>query len=653
MAVEIIPGFSATITSLVNDELNAVQAVRGQQASEQDLGFQTAIAGGMSYDDQVAYLQNELATEKASPLVSADRVAQIQSQLTTTQASARAQDYETAYKSNLAEVAAGKMTAQQNLDFLNTQLGMTSDPALKSEIQTNIDSASADVFAYNTTILQNDQQHAVTSKSASLLTGAIAETQSHMATMTMNGDQVAATADAAAIANLQSNLGTVTIQNSLNDAAVKSLTKGTGAADKLSFLNGQIQNGDSTIPVTVGGQDYASSQAYWTQLKASYLAGNNSTFATSQNDFGVFSSFFAEQTKAMQAQIDSSVKSNGYVTSAVIDNLQSQFKQFSADPDVAAYTPQLQTLQDTIIGGAVQNMASAVVDFAKGDTTSTGSNGVDFSNADVALNNLATKYGVNLDAYRLQNQVNTKAFMDSSNTDQNVPTTSASEATPDVKAPVVEPPSPTLDTGDSSNPLKKLDGTQISPPAETTPTETTPTETQIAASGTHTVAAGDTLSAIAAKNGTTVAALMSANPDITNANQIAVGQQIKLPTTPIAPAPVAPTAALPITPATPVVAPKAPAVVAPAAPVVPTVKPPAPVPPAPVATVVPPTENMAPVASTVVAPQVQSYKIASGDTLSAIAAKSGTTVNAIMAANPSITNANMINAGATISIPTK
>lgn len=46
-----------------------------------------------------------------------------------------------------------------------------------------------------------------------------------------------------------------------------------------------------------------------------------------------------------------------------------------------------------------------------------------------------------------------------------------------------------------------------------------------------------------------------------------------------------------------------------------------------------------------------SYSVASGDTLSQIAAKNGTTVQAIMAANPGITNANNIQAGQSINMP--
>jgi LysM repeat protein len=46
-----------------------------------------------------------------------------------------------------------------------------------------------------------------------------------------------------------------------------------------------------------------------------------------------------------------------------------------------------------------------------------------------------------------------------------------------------------------------------------------------------------------------------------------------------------------------------------------------------------------------------SYRIQSGDTLSALARKNGTTVSALMQANPQIKNANLIYAGAQLNIP--
>ena len=49
--------------------------------------------------------------------------------------------------------------------------------------------------------------------------------------------------------------------------------------------------------------------------------------------------------------------------------------------------------------------------------------------------------------------------------------------------------------------------------------------------------------------------------------------------------------------------------------------------------------------------KIPQYKIKSGDTLSQIAKKKGFTLKQLMAANPSITNANKIRAGANLKLP--
>jgi LysM repeat protein len=78
-------------------------------------------------------------------------------------------------------------------------------------------------------------------------------------------------------------------------------------------------------------------------------------------------------------------------------------------------------------------------------------------------------------------------------------------------------------------------GTSGSPVATTKPTATGGVKPTV-----YTVAPNDTLSGIAAKFGVTTAALLEANPQIKDPNQIAVGDQITIPpkTAPATPTPV-------------------------------------------------------------------------------------------------------------------
>jgi putative chitinase len=127
------------------------------------------------------------------------------------------------------------------------------------------------------------------------------------------------------------------------------------------------------------------------------------------------------------------------------------------------------------------------------------------------------------------------------------------------------------------------------------------------------VVPGDTLSKIAARYKTTVAAIVSANPTIKNVNLIQVGQKFVIPA--------GGTASTPTTP------------------------PPAPAPsPTPTTTTHPPAATTPPPAAT-----ATTHTVVAGDTLGKIAAKYHTTITAVAIANK-IKNVNLIRVGQKLTI---
>ncbi|MFN2130572.1 MAG: LysM peptidoglycan-binding domain-containing protein [Anaerolineae bacterium] len=123
---------------------------------------------------------------------------------------------------------------------------------------------------------------------------------------------------------------------------------------------------------------------------------------------------------------------------------------------------------------------------------------------------------------------------------------------------------------------------------------------------TVTVVAGDTLARVAARCGTTVQAILAANPTIENPNLIYVGQAIEIPGGQEATPTATPTSTSSPTPT-----------------------------PMPTSTPTPTT-----------------YVVQPGDTLTRIARRFGTTVDAILADNPTIENPNLIYVSQVIQIPT-
>ncbi len=128
-------------------------------------------------------------------------------------------------------------------------------------------------------------------------------------------------------------------------------------------------------------------------------------------------------------------------------------------------------------------------------------------------------------------------------------------------------------------------GSGTPPPA--TGGNDSPGQTPAAGGGDYTVRSGDTLSGIAARNGVSLSALIAANPQISNPNLIHPGQTIHLPGS----------------------------------------------------------------ANTGATPSGGNVTVRSGDTLSAIASRNGVSVSALIAANPQISNPNLIYPGQTVHLP--
>ncbi|MFN2228258.1 MAG: LysM peptidoglycan-binding domain-containing protein [Anaerolineae bacterium] len=165
----------------------------------------------------------------------------------------------------------------------------------------------------------------------------------------------------------------------------------------------------------------------------------------------------------------------------------------------------------------------------------------------------------------------------------------------------------------------EMPGAQGATPTATTQATPTPTSTPTGTTTTYVVQPGDTLTRIAQRFGTTVQAILAANPQITNPNLIYVGQVIEIPGGQA----VTPTPTPTTTPVTPT--------------------------PTPTPTTTTPTPTPTPTSTP--SGTTTTYVVQPGDTLTRIAQRFGTTVQALLAANPQITNPNLIYAGQVIEIP--
>lgn len=506
---------SNNIASVIDSAVTAIRATRATEQAKTEADFQQAITDGLSYDGQVAYRQKQLADEQASSFSDPQYETQLTTSITSLNKLARFARYRAKYQMSLADLSSGKISAQQQLDMLNDQLSQTTDPDLQQEIQGEITTATTAVKNYNDTILSNEVKKAQNDGSPKVLSTAISDVQDKRSLAQLDGNDEAVSAYDNTLTVLKGQLGQVQIEDSMNSAQVKSITKGLGVFDKVDELNSQIANADSTVSVTINGTRYASAQDFWTQLRDGYIAGNG---------VGIWKDMFTELNSYYKDTIDAATARDGYATTMTLDSVKNTLDGVKNRPEMQPYLDRINTIETNVLAYAMDSTAKKIISVA--DFTG------DFQTATQQLLDFSKKYGVDTDSYRLQmaNDLAQQALQ------QNIPPADVlkkSGLNPETFAtPTATPTTPAATT-------------------PTTPVAATPIPgaTPVADGAAHLVVAGDTLSSIATKNNVTVAQLLELNPQLkANPNLIKPGESIALPTTPTGTPVATPTPAVPVPP---------------------------------------------------------------------------------------------------------
>ncbi len=509
---------SVDLRNTVQSAITAVRAVRRSETARKQSEFQKAISDGLSYEDQLKFLQKQKEEEGSiGTLGDSEFIAALDKDIASTKQLVRFAKFRSKYQDSLASLNSGKTTADQQLAMLKDQFENTNDPELKAEIQKDITSTQTELKRYNDTIISNQIARAQKDGSSALINTVMDTVRSKRASAAIDGNEEEVSYYDLQLTALTSQLAQTRIQDTLNDATVRALTSGMKATQKLDLLKQQIESSDGSAPITVSGTRYNSAKEYWQTLQGAYLGGSGS---------GVFNDFFRELGGQTKDFIDTASRRDGYATEPTLASVNSTYTNLSQRPEMALYQDNLTTTKTSSLYDAVSTTANRILNSATSGN---------FTMADNALQNLGRTYGIDVTAYRTDlaaviaqqkagglgtpedttaaERIIKEASVIPTISDPSKPATPATPATP--AAPVVEP-----------------------------------------VSKDYKVVAGDTLSKIALANRVTVSQLLDLNPQYkANPNLIQVNDSIKL----------APTAAV-----TPVQTPATPAVVTPAPTPVPT-----------------------------------------------------------------------------------
>ena len=170
MAVNLKKTLAINLGAIVANAVSSAKSARAAVQSKKEAEFQSAVAGGMSYDAQIAFRQQQISEEQTSTVPDTDFISQLNQSVASINKLNRFSKYRAKYATSFASLKAGTESAQSHLDLLNNMLSTTVDPDLRQEIQNNIIEASNEVKQSQDDILANQvkKAHPATRRAALL-----------------------------------------------------------------------------------------------------------------------------------------------------------------------------------------------------------------------------------------------------------------------------------------------------------------------------------------------------------------------------------------------------------------------------------------------------------------------------------------------------
>lgn len=612
----------------------AIQTQVTARNADDELNFnKLVLEGNITLDSQLEYRKEQLKRVSDDP----SEKRRIAGEVSSLKQRIEQKKFSDEYLGKLVDFESGMSSVDSVIGWLESQKADTTNQTVLDSINEQLRKNKAAKFDLTQKIIANQTDYAVKDKSTQVLDDQITKvSNARTSALLANNESLVSSYDL----QLQSlNMAKTTneIERDIKNFAVTSITGYATATKLLDAYNSKIQSSnENSGPIKIGDITYASAKEFWSYKRDSYVSDSSGT--------GFFSQLNTELNNKVKT-----LSSKGSLDSSSLASAISEYDSLTSRPELAGYESRIDMLkQDTLqtgvnlVGNKVMNEYATGLDVGK------------------AVSKLSTlqNLGANTDEFYTKiltaaattksNQVNSilSAAQTALQNDPNLtpkqaldnavksgaglvlsPEQLASMSETDIAANAAKTAGE--NTG-ANDPRTTLPGNQPTP--TTTPSTTTPAPSS-GSYQSYIIKSGDTLSAIAARNNTTVSAIASIN-GIQNPDRISAGATIKIPsavTTPTAP----------VTTPTPTPTTPAPAYTPPRTTTQNT------------STTTPPvatrTTTPTPVTPTPVATKPATYIIRSGDTLGAIAARNNTTVQKLAQLN-NIADPNKIYAGATIKL---
>lgn len=364
------------LDSFVNQQLDNYKTQIEIAATEQEAKFSNLIAeGALTLQDQLAYRQSQL---KGVLGKDKDQKFKIAQQISSLKKRIEMKQLTDDYTNKLIAHENGVASTESILTWLKGMRATSVDPDVQNKLDSEILKQTTNLFDQQVKIISDSTQYAITDKSDKVINEQIANLQGSMTSALLGNRPEVASNYKLQIQALRQTLQENAIEKSTRAFSVATMTGNSNAVSQLDAFNTQISGSDTSTPVKIGGITYDSARQYWTMQRDNYIADNGSN--------GLFGRLDTEQKENIAVKNSQNLLTNEDIKSAA-----KVFDALAARPEIVPFVPKLNAAKQDVLQTAADLQSVKVMNAYEAN--------YDINSAFTALDVLS-KMGVNVDNAR-------------------------------------------------------------------------------------------------------------------------------------------------------------------------------------------------------------------------------------------------------------
>lgn len=313
--------------------------------AEDELRFNRAVLeNNLTLDAQLEYRQKQISRVSDDP----QERRRVSLEISALKDRIEMKKFEDDYTEKLINFESGISSVETVLKFLKDRKNSVTDQNVKNLISKNILEMTEKQFQIQQDIIKNQTEYAVRDKTESVLESQIKRVSKVKNDALLSGNDSLVSIYDLQLQALQQAQTENTINKQLKEFSVSTMTGYSKATDLLDAYNGKISSAGTGKPVTVNGVTYESEQEFWRVRRDSYIADDSGN--------GFFSRYSDEQKTTLQTAYSSNVLNN-----EVVQKTASNFNALSSRPELQAFNYKITNAKQDVLQTGADLQATTIL----------------------------------------------------------------------------------------------------------------------------------------------------------------------------------------------------------------------------------------------------------------------------------------------------